>query len=362
MAPALSSSRRRDFDLLRVGSMIAVVFLHTAAAPLQAVEFSPAWILAELLAALGSAAVPLFFMLSGALLLSPSRESDVGSSLLRRVARVALPGLVWSLLAVLLLFLQDGDGGKALLRLVNLPGMAALTPYWFLYALLPLYLLSPLLKIMADHLEERHWRYLLLLWLLLSAVRRTVYAFLPPPWNSLFAGNPTLGVDFLEGYLGYFLLGAWLDRQPRLPSRTLLMGWAAGSWALIALGGGWDCLRSGVYEERFFSYQGLFAVSLSVSLFLLVKSLWGGRESGRALGFFAKCSFGVYLCHPMVLAALRLLWPEAAGVGGLLSTWLLTLLGSVALTVLLGSLKPLCYLFTGQTYRQGPGLGPLLRR
>lgn len=345
-----ASARRRDLDLLRVGSMTAVVFLHAAARILRTPENSPAWHLANLFSSLGSAAVPLFFMLSGALLLSSERTADVGYLLRRRLPRVAVPGLVWSLAAALYLWYRD-PGEAAFLRFLNLPGMAVLTPYWFLYALVPLYLLSPLLKVMADHLEGRHWRYLLALWLVLTVGRKTVYSFLPVPWNSLMVENPTLNVSFLEGYLGYFLLGAWLEQRKSVPSRPVLAAVAGLSWAVIAVGSAWDSLTKGSYQDRFSSYQGLFAACLAASLFLLIKELCReGRSSGRALTLLSCSSFGVYLCHPFVIALVRLLWPEAGGVGGLLGVFLLSLAGSVALTVLLAGVKPLCFLFTGQRY------------
>lgn len=69
------SRRRWDYDLLRVASMVGVVYLHTAAGALRQLG-TPLWHFSNLLSSLATAAVPLFFMLSGALLLShPGRRS-----------------------------------------------------------------------------------------------------------------------------------------------------------------------------------------------------------------------------------------------------------------------------------------------
>ena len=53
--------RRLDFDLLRVASMAAVVYLHTAADGLRQSEDMVLWHLSNLLSSLAVAAVPLFF-------------------------------------------------------------------------------------------------------------------------------------------------------------------------------------------------------------------------------------------------------------------------------------------------------------
>ena len=76
-------SRRRDYALLRVCSMFAVVFLHVAAEPLRTAS-GPLWHFANLTTSLATAAVPLFFLLSGALLLSQEQTADLGALLRRR--------------------------------------------------------------------------------------------------------------------------------------------------------------------------------------------------------------------------------------------------------------------------------------
>ena len=187
--------------------MAAVVYLHTAAGGLRQSEDMALWHLSNLLSSLAVAAVPLFFMISGALLLGSEKTDDPAYLLRRRLPRVAVPGLCWSLLVVGGVWLSQG-GEAALLKLVNLPGISVITPYWFLYALIPMYLLSPLLKRLTDHMEERHWRYLLGLWVVVTLGLNQLSRFLPDPWYALLRENQTLNVSLLEGYLGYFLLGA----------------------------------------------------------------------------------------------------------------------------------------------------------
>lgn len=80
------SRRRWDYDLLRVASMVGVVYLHTAAGALRQLG-TPLWHFSNLLSSLATAAVPLFFMLSGALLLSHPRTAELGTLFRRRLPR-----------------------------------------------------------------------------------------------------------------------------------------------------------------------------------------------------------------------------------------------------------------------------------
>ena len=342
--------RRLDFDLIRVASMAAVVYLHTAAGGLRQSEDMALWNLSNLLSSLAVAAVPLFFMISGALLLGSEKTDDPAYLLRRRLPRVAVPGLCWSLLVVGGVWLSQG-GEAALLKLVNLPSISVITPYWFLYALIPMYLLSPLLKRLTDHMEERHWRYLLGLWVVVTLGLNQLSRFLPDPWYALLRENQTLNVSLLEGYLGYFLLGAWLDRMERPPARRILLAAALGSWAVIALGTWGVFLVTGVYGEQFATYRGVFTMVLSASLFLLFRDAFRGRRSGRAAVLLSACSFGVYLAHPMAIELLQKLLGGGLTVPGQLAVWLLSLAGCILGVVLVSSVPGLCFLATGQRFR-----------
>lgn len=330
--------------------MAAVVYLHTAANGLRQSEDMALWHLSNLLCSLGVAAVPLFFMLSGALLLGSEKTDDPVYLLRRRLPRVAVPGLCWSLLVIAGVWLTQG-GEIALLKLVNLPAISVITPYWFLYALIPMYLLSPLLKRLTDRMEERHWRYLLGLWVVVTLGLNQLSGFLPDPWYALLRENQTLNVSVLEGYLGYFLLGAWLERLEKPPSRRVLLGAVLGSWAVIALGTWIVFLVTGTYGQQFATYRGIFTMALSASLFLLFRDLFRGRRSGRGTILLSACSFGVYLAHPMAIELLQKLLGGGLTVPGQLAVWLLSLVGCVLGVVLVSSVPGLCFLATGQRFR-----------
>lgn len=347
--------RRRDYDTLRVLSMLGVVYLHVAAGTLHGPCDTPLWYFSNLLSSLATAAVPLFFMISGALLLSDPKSADPSLVLRRRLPRVLVPAVVWSLLVV---FLTWGDLGfdAALQQFLNLPWLAAITPYWFLYALVPMYLLLPFLKRLADHMEPKHWNYLMGLWVFLTLLPHTLQTFIPAPWNGLVTENTTLTVSLLEGYLGYFFLGAYLERVAEKFSRKVLWLICLADWAIIAVGTWWSTRGTGLYSEDFLSYKNLFAMVLAASLFLLAKSyLEHGRASGRALKFLSACSFGVYLSHAMAIKVVEwrwLLWMGSPSdtIPEQLAIWGLTVAACILGVAVCASIPGVCFAVTGQRF------------
>ncbi len=347
--------RRWDYDLLRVLSMLGVVYLHSAATVLRTAS-GALWHFANLLSSLATAAVPLFFMLSGALLLSQAKTAELSTLFRRRLPKVLLPLLVWSLAVALATLLRSGPeaAGNLLLNLLSTPAMV---PYWFLYALVPIYLIAPLLRRMTAALEDAHWNYLILLWFILTIGVGTLHDFLPvdSSMRTLFTVHWTLNLDMIGGYLGYFLLGARLARLRRLPKRPLLWGGALVLWGTITVGTWWIYRTTGVYDERFKSYLHLFAAGLSALLFLLARSYGEGRRSRRGLVCLSGLSFGVYLAHPPVISLWQALWPllfggGVAGLGQHLLFFCAVLGCCLAGVFLLASVKPLCYPFTGQSF------------
>lgn len=342
-------SRRRDFDLLRVLSMAAVVYLHTAADDLQYIIDPSLWHFSNWVASLCTAAVPIFFMLSGALLLGSERTADPAFVLKRRLPKILLPALFWSGLVIAGTWYVQGSE-MALYKLTHLTNTTVLTPYWFLYALVPMYLLSPLLKRMTDSMESVHWKYLLGLWAVLTLGMQSVAYLVPEPWKFLFIENTTLTVSAVGGYLGYFLLGAWLTRLEKFPGRTVLWAVAAVDVLVISLGTWYFTGLGGFYGQQFLDYRGIFTAVLATCLFLLARSYFEkSKGSGRGLTLLAGCSFGVYLSHPFAIKVAEALVP-LGGITGQLLIWFLALLGSVLGVVLVQSVKPLCYLVTGQKF------------
>ena len=117
----MSPKRRSDYDLLRVLSMLGVVYLHTAAGALRHPENPAVWHFSNLVTALATTAVPLFFMLSGALLLSRPETADPRVIFRRRLPKVLLPLLAWSGIIILLTSRETRPGPPPCWSICSMP-------------------------------------------------------------------------------------------------------------------------------------------------------------------------------------------------------------------------------------------------
>ncbi|MBQ3055357.1 MAG: acyltransferase [Oscillospiraceae bacterium] len=349
--------RRRDFDLLRVICSIAVVYLHVAAPALRQTANMGVWHVSNFLTAVCTAAVPLFFMISGALALGSDKTADVGDLLKRRLWRIAVPFVVWSAIAVGCLYLRDGKT-VAYGALVAAMVRPVITPYWFLYAFLSITMLTPLLRRLVAALDERGWKYLLGLWLVFSVCSSTLRGFMSYSAGQWFGWYAPYSLSFLGGMLGYYLLGHWLANL-----KVTVKAWKFGLVALvsvlvIAIGTRWASIRIGEYSEQFKSYLALPVVVLAVSLFLLARVLWETKTSGKVLGKLAGASFGVYLSHPILMDIIR----RAASGETLLQIttlpiqavyFLVVVAASVLLSLIIQELPGLRYLLLGIRRKKG---------
>lgn len=349
-------------DILRILSMLSVVFLHTAAGSLRGNLGSGVWHTANVLTALMSTSVPIFFMLSGAMLLSSPKTQSLAFTWKKRLPKVLIPLALWSVAAIAFYafmgYLATGQFNwtEIASKLKNIVSQPATVHLWFMYALIPIYLISPLIKKLVDALDKRLMIYLLVLWFFFSSLAPTLAALLPKPFNALFTFHSQFHLNVLNGYLGYFILGYVLYKSKKPFSKGLLTAIILVDTALISVGTWAMTLKMGEYSEVFKSYSKVFTLILSVALFLLIKELLQRRSLSRGASFWtgllSSASFGIYLVHNLLVSLLSRwfkLWPAPSVLTLLLCTLLVFVL-SLVLIILLASLKPTCYIFTGQSF------------
>ena len=297
-------------DLLRVVSIFAVILLHCAA-PLL-LEFgdggTPGWWIGNLYDSAVRWSVPVFVMVSGALLLGRAHRERLRDFLSRRFARVAIPFLAWSVLYFeWQIVFWDIDH-----RQLDLVGALLEGPIsfhlWFVYMLLGLYLLAPLLSLVVDTAPRPLLVYAVALWVVWAGVLPLVGRIVGlDTWYSPERENSPLML------VGYFLLGALLrertlDRRGRIGAAIVIVAsfgiTALSTYELTAAAGG-------EYQPLFYEYYSLNVVLMSIAVFLLAGNLPGLRSApadsrrSRLWSGLAERVFGIYLVHVLVLDVLK---------------------------------------------------------
>ncbi|EJQ54879.1 hypothetical protein IEQ_00219 [Bacillus cereus BAG6X1-2] len=345
-------------DVLRVFSMFAVIFLHTAAGSLRGNIGSSTWHISNVLTTVFSTSVPIFFMISGAMLMRSSKTTSLKITYTQRLPKLIVPFIIWSIIAVLYFTPRPIQITNVIKSILYIPNQAATVHLWFMYAIIPLYILSPLLKKMVDSLSKDLIKYMLILWFTVSSLLPTIAVLVPDKLKPIFTLYPNFDMNFLGGYIGYFLLGYYLMTYEKKVSKRLLLSIIVIDTLLIILGTWYETVKIGEYSEDFKAYVRVYEVILSGSIFLFVKEYFRNYSMKSSMfkwiQVLSSFSFGVYLMHNLVVVYIgnKLnLWPAQSIALLLVGFMIITVITIIAI-IIFASMKITCYPLTGMSFKE----------
>lgn len=325
----MQTERTVWLDVVRLVAMFTVVMCHSAdpfnfysgPAPANLEEIQLCG------AAYGSLlrpCVPLFVMLTGALLLPVRQEASAFYR--RRIPRVLWPFLLWSVLynlfpwvtgllgyppeVILNFFPYSGEEAAQQSLGVSLRNVA-LVPLnfsllavhmWYIYLLIGLYLYMPVFSAWVSQASERAKRYFLLAWavtLFVPYYRELVNPYL---WGAC-SWNEFSALYYFAGFNGYLLLGHYLRcHTPRLRS-SLLWGVPAFVLGYVVTFTGFrhfsalpDCTPEQL--ELCWYYLSPNVVLMTVPVFAWCSAVKVRSAAVRnCLENLTRCGFGVYMVH-----------------------------------------------------------------
>ena len=138
-------------DVLRVMSMFLVIIIHLANYYCRAyhVISIPSYIGAIIFNAIARVSVPIFFMISGALLLSKPYDAK------KNIARIKKMLITTILFTIVYLLWDHFFMGKKITHIIGLLTTPERSMLWFLYAIIAIYIALPFTKCMVDNMKER---------------------------------------------------------------------------------------------------------------------------------------------------------------------------------------------------------------
>jgi surface polysaccharide O-acyltransferase-like enzyme len=295
-------------DFTRGAAAFMVVWLHAAAPWLYGYGKVPLayWQFANILDSIVRMSVPLFFMLTGYLLLS--QRMPVAAYLKRRFSRIAVPWLAWSVVYLAWHRFHEGSAmsmGYAARQFMD--GTIA-DHLWFLYTLVGLYLFVPILVRLTDSPDVAGARYFVVLWLAAASL----IPFFKTGIEILHGRGMHVALDLtmFGGYSGYLVLGFLVGRIDLTRAACwLAVGAMAAGIASTAAITAFVTARSGVFVEYFYAYLSPNVVVTSAAAFLLLRhvgKLVGAKPAlSAAVRGVGGASLGVYLVHPIFLDLIR---------------------------------------------------------
>jgi len=309
---AAASPRDYSLDILRILSICGVVAIHLFGYVVGHSERgSRNWWLGAALDIPFIWVVPVFVMISGALLLAPRERVLAPRLFYRKRAARLLPALVvWQLVYLVgVRWLMRGEDLAPARVAQLLYDGAVFTQLYFLWLILGLYLVAPLITAFLQSGGPR--RAQILAAALLAA---TALAFMAPGIAASLGFARPISLNIFTHwlpYVGYFVAGRAL-RDVRLRGRSLFAAIAAA----IGLAG--LCLWQYGHQGQAgllnvvspVGYLSLTVMMLAVAVFLAAKSIFSritpAPATGRMLVTISGASFGVFLVHLLIFEVIRL--------------------------------------------------------
>lgn len=283
----MQNKRENAFDILRIISMFLVIIVHVSNVYGRSFDSisHQYYFISLIFNTISRVCVPIFFMISGALLLD--RKFDK-TKYWKRLLKYFLIIVVWDMVYLYWEYFFEGNVYRPLYKLLFEPYRAHL---WFLYTIIIIYAVQPLLKWILDKSNRVVKIALLVAWLFLS-----IYSL----WNQHISDYFTTFC-----YIGYFILGKyWYDftkkhitkKQNLIELAIILIGFIISIYLNYKIS-----IEKNMFYKLYFAYRCPLIMFPSFALFSLVITNYQ-KEKLSSLGMIlSEVSLGVYLIHGVFL-------------------------------------------------------------
>ena len=287
-------------DVVRVLATYFVVIIHTtsfstpSASLFQYISF-----------AISKTAIPLFLMLTGALLLSKKESLTVFYK--KRFARIILPWVTWSTVYFFVLSLNTPSFSFTLPHILK--GIeTTMLGYWYVPMILCIYVLIPFLRIFIQAAKTRDILILCILWFFALSVLpffHNTQAFPLSSENSL--------VKQVCMYMGYVLIGYICTKIPlkktfrKNASGLFVVGFIT-TLLLTALA------TTNTINLTYYDYISPSIVITSTGLFALLFHLFRNKHVPDKVHIFLRSlsavTYGIFLLHVIMIKLISIYLPE----------------------------------------------------
>lgn len=292
--------KKLHLELIRFIAICLVVFNHTDGYyDFFATTGNPAtYIVSLFFTVLARINVPLFYMVSGALLIK--KEEGIKDLYRKRVGRIAFLLVLFSgiqyICAGLAGKIEGGGSFSDFLRVLYSGNV--IEPYWFFYSYLAILMVLPFLRRMALGMTEEEFRYMFALKIVFDIILRAAAVYT--------GSSPNLWLFVIEDSIFYVLAGFYMEyRLPETAVKKGKMGYTVCFILFcIALSMAAVVMEYKALGEYMQGSIGRLNPLLVIAVYYMVK-LFCDRTSipkrmQGAILYLGSMSFGIYLIELLV--------------------------------------------------------------
>lgn len=293
-----------NIKLLMPVATYLVILLHTASGPFN--TFHNAWSVAVMYDALGRISFPLYLLIAG--YISLNKNESLLSTLKTRVLNLLIPLIAWTV--IYFIYNRMIHGSTASFSLLETLSTPAYQHLWFIYTLILLYLVTPLLNTFIQNGSKQRINYILAIWFALASV----YMLFDNFKDSVLEHQPTStpsNIDMVVYLSGFYIIGGIVRRYklaPKVPIAAIIFILSAVLTAAMCYS-----LSISINQPNdiflFYSAPTIVTLALTCFFMLLNAPLRLSRRVNLAIRALSKLSTGIFFIHMLVLETLLRLWP-----------------------------------------------------
>lgn len=278
---------RTDIIKARYWAILAVIMIHSAA-PFLKEPIGTEFMIGNVFDGLARFAVPLFLMVSGALLLH--KEEKVSVFFKKRASKIILPFVAWSVIYYIYKFgIENFSITQLIKRFLENEIYYHL---WYLYLLVIIYLMIPILRKLVQHAPTSLLVYYVVISLALEMIGTTSTRFLDL--------SPQLYINGFSVYISYFIMGYLVFRRNIFQDYKKHL-YIAGGLAAFAIVFGTLFLTDhlGKFNNYFYRSESIFVFVYTTFIMVFIMN-----RKEKILGFtksVSEVSFTIYFVHLIFL-------------------------------------------------------------
>lgn len=294
-------------DVLRVIACLCVIMIHASSSyAVKNIGSFDFWV-GNLLDGVSQIGVPLFVMISGALMLDKDYEFSF-LKLKKHILKMIAFFIFWSLLYCLvfnILFPVIVEHEALRYKEIFVAFFKGFYHLWFVYLIIGLYIIVPLLRLWVKDENRKYVEYFLVLSL--------VFAFALPKIVDIGANfdgifekfgrilENDLRIKYVGGFTAYFILGWYLNNYDLKNKKAVYCLGLLG--AAVTVFGTYIVSAASGKSITLYGNLSLNVLIQTTAVFVFVKDRYSAKTKGNAIiKSISRYSLGIYAVHAAIIA------------------------------------------------------------
>ena len=294
-------------DILRVIACLSVIMIHTSAPyVVKDIGTFNFWV-GNIFDSLVRIGVPIFIMISGALMLDKNYEYET-KKLIKHIIRMIIFFIFWSVLYCVIFEIIDKviiNNGPLSIKNIFINIIEGHYHLWYIYMIIGLYLLVPLLRLWVYDKNKKYVEYFIILSIIFTYIIPQIisigsnYYAIFNNFNNILQNK--LCLTYVGGYTTYFILG-WYINNYEIKYKKII--YALGLIGLIITILGTYFLSSTLGRPlQMYGRLDINVLFQSIAVFVFIKTSFKNIKDNKnkIINSISKYSLGIYAIHVLIL-------------------------------------------------------------